>query len=151
MAVIYHVESQPGYPGPAEYQSGTTIAPGAIYTETLPPGTPLPYKMRQITRNTKDADTGWVIDGGIILMDSGVQVLPVFDEQKLRKYLEDAQRRGQSINPEAIQTLRVMHGHMRREKGLKLLLPHGDREFTIRLHAPKPESTVYMSKPSPWG
>lgn len=148
MSVVYRIESPANYPGPKEYKKGESTQ-GGIYTESIM-RRPLPYRMRQITPSSRDVHPGFVVDGKINLGNAGIYLEPVIDEDKLRAVLAELVKSAEAVDPSSFQRLYIPHGHMRREGGLKLLLPSGDREYTVRLHAPLPQINVHMSKPNPW-
>lgn len=75
----YTIESKVGYPGPKEYQAGSKIS-GAVYVESLIPGTPLPYKLREI-QTTPDVDKGFVLDASMDLREHTLVLTPQIDQK----------------------------------------------------------------------
>ena len=135
----YTVEAPGGYPGVREYTARHVLGSAGVYVENLPAYTELrPYRLREIS-GSGGLYRGFVIDASLELLNDLVWVIPQIDPNSMKQMILKAAAANPAdpnLDPNQFSRFLVTHGHMRSERGIKLLLPGEDREWLCRLHPP---------------
>lgn len=144
----YTVEVLGDYPGVREYTARHVIGSAGIYVESLPAHTELtPYRFREIS-GSRGLQRGFVLDASLELLNDLVWISPQIDPNTMKQMIlkaAAANPAGPNLDPSQFSRFLVTHGHMRSERGLKLLLPGEDREWLCRLHPPAATPGLYSS------
>lgn len=149
----YSFELARNFPNPAQGQELAMKALQStvgVYVESLQPGTDLtPYPLRKIRKRGYPED-GYVLDSKVRLGDHLIHITP-------EKVIKNSGRITRvvvtpfglmQVTPDIsdLPGLSVMHSYLRKNGGLKILLPFDDGEYVCRIMPPEIVTPVFGRK-----
>lgn len=127
-----------GYTGPTELPVGTRFNDVGLLTESFVPGTPLPYRSREL--KTPHIFRGYAIDGALLLGPERIVLTPQgLDPESFQKFLGEFSRKNPGLSlpsPDSFANVSIGIRHLRQEKAAKIVLPYGDHEYDCLLIPP---------------